>query len=158
MVLSSQALVKHKCVLCWFSSPAGVVTIQAIAAGVSLIVTYHPRPFAKFKRLTTEDVTQRIVLWCVVAGIAVWSPHTACDAAKGGVNDWLAAGVSGGGPTVPVAQAAGEAQGTGSGRIATLPAPISAGELVARVKVGSFLSQQPFARSIRTNTDCSSVP
>ena len=58
--------------------------------GAKLIVTYHPRPFGKFNKLTRDDTTQRIVLRCARAGVAVYSPHTALDAAPGGINDWLA--------------------------------------------------------------------
>ncbi|EKX42302.1 hypothetical protein GUITHDRAFT_111577 [Guillardia theta CCMP2712] len=63
---------------------------EALSAGAKLIITYHPRPFGSFKRLNLSDVTQRIVLRCARAGICVYSPHTACDNASGGVNDWLA--------------------------------------------------------------------
>ena len=45
---------------------------EALAAQASLIVTYHPRPFTKFKRLSATDTTQRIVLRCARA------PHRAC--------------------------------------------------------------------------------
>jgi len=37
---------------------------EALDKGASMIVTYHPRPFMSFKRLTRSDVTQRIVLRC----------------------------------------------------------------------------------------------
>lgn len=67
---------------------------EAVASDVGLIVSYHPRPFSGLKRLTPDDVTQRIVLRCVQKDIWVYSPHTACDNAAGGVNDWLAAGVT----------------------------------------------------------------
>jgi hypothetical protein len=32
---------------------------------------------------------------CASAGILVYSPHTACDCAKEGMNDWLAKGYPG---------------------------------------------------------------
>ena len=37
---------------------------EAIAEGASLIITYHPRPFNKFKKVTNEDPTTNIVLTC----------------------------------------------------------------------------------------------
>jgi dinuclear metal center YbgI/SA1388 family protein len=67
---------------------------EAVASEVGLIVSYHPRPFSGLKRLTPEDVTQRIVLRCVQKDVWVYSPHTACDNAARGVNDWLAAAVT----------------------------------------------------------------
>jgi dinuclear metal center YbgI/SA1388 family protein len=67
---------------------------EAEAMEVGLIITYHPRPFSGLKRLTPDNVTQRIVLRCVQKDIWVYSPHTACDNAASGVNDWLAAAVT----------------------------------------------------------------
>ena len=112
---------------------------EALAAGATLVVTYHPRPFGKFKRLVRDDVTQRIVLRCVRAGVAVWSPHTACDNAAGGVNDWLASGLADGGsasirPVKGIGDRARGLEGVGNGRIFELATPISVGELLAKVK------------------------
>lgn len=63
---------------------------EAIKAGVGMIVSYHPPIFSPMKSLTDSDVKQRIVLNAAAAKIALYSPHTALDAAPGGVNDWLA--------------------------------------------------------------------
>eukprot|EP00961_Rhodomonas_salina_P177206 2389321-Rhodomonas_salina.1 len=63
---------------------------EAMSKKAKLIITYHPRPFGSMKKLGRGDITQRIVLRCARAGIVVYSPHTACDNAAGGVNDWLA--------------------------------------------------------------------
>jgi putative NIF3 family GTP cyclohydrolase 1 type 2 len=52
------------------------------------IVSYHPTPFRSFKKVVCSDRTSRIVLECVANGIAVYSPHTASDAAVGGVNEY----------------------------------------------------------------------
>ena len=49
-----------------------------------------PFIFRGLKSLTLADPHQRIVLRLAQHNIAVYSPHTAVDAAKGGVNDWLA--------------------------------------------------------------------
>ena len=51
--------------------------------------------------MTTAKVKQRIALRAAAAKIAIYSPHTALDAAVGGVNDWLAQAV-GKGITVPI--------------------------------------------------------
>ncbi len=66
---------------------------EALAAGVQLIVAYHPPIFGGLKRLTTTHPQQRTLLRAIRAGIAIYSPHTSLDAAPGGVNDWLADGV-----------------------------------------------------------------
>ncbi|KAK4242901.1 GTP cyclohydrolase 1 type 2/Nif3 [Achaetomium macrosporum] len=66
------------------------VAEEAIAKQVSVIVSYHPFIFRGLKSVTLNDPHQRIVLRLAQHNIAVYSPHTAVDAALGGVNDWLA--------------------------------------------------------------------
>lgn len=66
---------------------------EAVRQKAQLIVAYHPPIFKPLERLTTLDVKQRIILRAARKGIAVYSPHTALDAAEGGVNDWLASGL-----------------------------------------------------------------
>jgi dinuclear metal center YbgI/SA1388 family protein len=68
----------------------GEVLEEAIAAKAQMIVSYHPPIFEPLKSLTDETEKQSIALQAAGAGIAVYSPHTALDAAPGGVNDWLA--------------------------------------------------------------------
>lgn len=63
---------------------------EAIDSRAQLVVAYHPPIFAPLKRLRSSAPKERIVLECARRGIAVHSPHTALDAAPGGVNDWLA--------------------------------------------------------------------
>ncbi|UCD75212.1 MAG: Nif3-like dinuclear metal center hexameric protein [Phycisphaerales bacterium] len=69
---------------------------EAIEAKVKMIIAYHPVIFEPFTRLTDATTRQRIVLEAARAGISVHSPHTALDAAPGGVNDWLAEGLGSG--------------------------------------------------------------
>jgi len=66
---------------------------EAIDAGAALIVAYHPPLFTSFRRLTRSEAKHRIALRCIERRMAVYSPHTALDAAAGGVNDWLAGGL-----------------------------------------------------------------
>ncbi|KAK4463272.1 protein NIF3 [Cladorrhinum samala] len=66
------------------------VAHEAIAKSASVIVTYHPFIFRGLKSITLSDPHQRIVLLLAQHNIAVYSPHTAIDAAPGGLNDWLA--------------------------------------------------------------------
>ncbi len=68
-----------------------VEAIQDNSTGI--IVSYHPPIFPSVSSLTLRDPIQRALLQCASAGIAVYSPHTALDAVKGGVNDWLASGI-----------------------------------------------------------------
>ncbi len=66
---------------------------EALAGEIQMIISYHPPIFEPFKALTDATERQRLVLEAAAAGIAVYSPHTALDAAPGGVNDWLAEGL-----------------------------------------------------------------
>ena len=66
---------------------------EAIEAGWRMIVSYHPPIFEPLAALTDAVPKQRIALEAVRAKIAVYSPHTALDAAPGGINDWIASGL-----------------------------------------------------------------
>jgi dinuclear metal center YbgI/SA1388 family protein len=62
------------------------VLAEATARSCALIVAYHPPLFRPVTRLAAGHV----VFDAIRAGIAVYSPHTALDAAPGGTNDVLA--------------------------------------------------------------------
>lgn len=64
------------------------VVDEAVARKTRLIVAYHPVIFEPLKRITGKLAA------LVENRIAVYSPHTALDAAPGGVNDWLADGLA----------------------------------------------------------------
>lgn len=66
------------------------VVEEAVGLRADLIVAYHPVLFEPARRLVWEDLSHRAVLRAIRAGISIYSPHTALDAAAGGVNDWLA--------------------------------------------------------------------
>jgi len=65
------------------------VTQEAIRKNVDWIIAYHPPIFSGLKTLTRKDPLTSALLDLLQAGISVYSPHTALDAAKGGVSDWL---------------------------------------------------------------------
>lgn len=67
------------------------VVDEAIAAKADLIMAYHPPIFRSISRLHGHGSgTDAHVFRCIAAGIAVYSMHTALDAADGGTNDVLA--------------------------------------------------------------------
>ena len=74
---------------------------EAIEAGATLIVAYHPLIFSPLTALTIDDPKQRVVLRAAQHKIGVYSPHTALDSIEGGVNDWLCNGL-GDGQRVPI--------------------------------------------------------
>jgi dinuclear metal center YbgI/SA1388 family protein len=64
---------------------------EAIEAKAQLIVTHHPILFRPVQRLTTATPEGRMLLALARAGVAVYSPHTAFDNTRGGINDMIAA-------------------------------------------------------------------
>ena len=75
------------------------VVAEAVAQKASLIVAYHPPIFEPIANLVTGkpgDWRQRTITELIRRRIAVFTPHTALDAAVDGVNDWLAAGLGAG--------------------------------------------------------------
>jgi dinuclear metal center YbgI/SA1388 family protein len=62
---------------------------EAIERGAELLIAYHPPLFRGLKRLRARSAEEHLLLRALDAGLSVYSPHTALDAALGGVNDWL---------------------------------------------------------------------
>ena len=66
---------------------------ECVALKADTIISYHPPIFSGLRRLTRDRELSAIVLEAVRRGMAIYSPHTALDAAPGGVNDWLIGGL-----------------------------------------------------------------
>ena len=81
----------HRVVLTIDMTPA--VYDEAIENGADVIVAYHPPIFSGLKSLWPRDPKIACVIDAVRRGLAVYSPHTALDAAPGGINDWLIDGL-----------------------------------------------------------------
>jgi dinuclear metal center YbgI/SA1388 family protein len=69
------------------------VMAEAVRNRCDLIVAYHPPLFEPVQTLTTATWKQRLLREAVRRDIAVYSPHTALDAATDGINDWLIRGL-----------------------------------------------------------------
>jgi dinuclear metal center YbgI/SA1388 family protein len=108
------------------------VVSEAEELGASLIIAYHPPIFQGLKRLRSSVPGERALLRCAARGTAIFSPHTALDAAPGGVNDWLldALGPGERGPCLPHATDAR----FGQGRFVKLTMPMTLPTAVARIK------------------------
>lgn len=63
---------------------------EAVEAEASLIVTHHPVLFRAAKRITAGNSEGKMLLSLIRAGVAVYSPHTAFDNTRGGINDLIA--------------------------------------------------------------------
>ncbi|MHC4217425.1 MAG: Nif3-like dinuclear metal center hexameric protein, partial [Planctomycetota bacterium] len=66
---------------------------EALDGGSRMVMAYHPPIFEPLIRLTDATARQQIALEAARGGVAVYSPHTALDAAPGGINDWIAKGL-----------------------------------------------------------------
>lgn len=115
------------------------VVAEAERLGSKLVIAYHPPIFQGLKRLRRSQPSESVVLRCAAAGIAVFSPHTALDAAPGGVNDWLTEAFGAGerGPCVPNALEARY----GQGRFVRLDEAVSLSDAIRALKRHLGLSQ-----------------
>ncbi|CEP62946.1 uncharacterized protein LALA0_S06e07536g [Lachancea lanzarotensis] len=67
------------------------VAQEAVNHGCNLIMSYHPFIFPSWKRISPWSNPQhQSAVKLIQHGISVYCPHTAIDAAKDGVNAWLA--------------------------------------------------------------------
>ena len=113
--------------------------VEAIERGANLIVSHHPLPFKPLDRVTSDTTAGSILLDLIRADIAVYSPHTAFDSARDGINQSLARGLSmrGIGTLVPEAtpaQVSPCAGALGAGRWGWLDDEMTLGQLMERVK------------------------
>ena len=104
------------------------VVDEAVRGGYDCIISHHPFIFKGLKALDDEGAISAKAIKLIGAGISVMSFHTRLDAAEGGVNDTLCA-LLGLCDLSPIFE-----EGIPLGRIGTLPSPLSAEELAARVK------------------------
>lgn len=71
------------------------ILAEAVSLRCSGVIAYHPPIWDPLKRITDATNKERIVLKAIHAHLAVYSPHTALDAAPAGLTDWLCEGISG---------------------------------------------------------------
>jgi dinuclear metal center YbgI/SA1388 family protein len=114
---------------------------EAIEEKADLIVTHHPLPFMAMKRLTTDTTPGRLLWDLISAKISIYSPHTAFDSAREGINQRLAVGLGlrGISPLVPEQKGTGtelrsEPVPMGSGRWGWLEESITLADLGERLK------------------------
>jgi dinuclear metal center YbgI/SA1388 family protein len=123
------------------------VADEAEALGAKLVIAYHPPIFSGLKRLRSSQPSESPILRCIAHGIAVFSPHTALDAAPDGVNAWLleAFGAGERGPCVanPIDARYGQ------GRFVRLKEPLLLADAVDCIKRHLGLSQLRVAAAPR---------
>lgn len=106
---------------------------EAIAVGADAILAYHPLIFGGVKRLVLRSPHHRIILRCLEAGLPLYAPHTALDAAPGGMNDWLIDGLGPIASRRPIEPAQSD-PAAGMGRVGELVEAVPLATLIRRVK------------------------
>lgn len=66
---------------------------EALEKKADFILSYHPLIFRPMKHITWETWKECLVIRALERRVAIYSPHTAYDAAPQGVNNWLAKGL-----------------------------------------------------------------
>lgn len=116
------------------------VVEEALKNKASFIIAYHPFIFRGIKAVNLSNPQHDSLVKLIQAGISVYCPHTSIDAAEGGVNDWLADGISNNNevkprkPLTPNKVSPKGHENGGMGRFVQLKEPISMKTLVERVK------------------------
>lgn len=110
---------------------------EAIESHVDLIVCHHPIPFKPLARITDDTTTGNILLRAIEAGIAVYSPHTAWDNARTGINQQIAEtlGLEAIKPLQGFTQAATCDESLGVGRYGKLSNSSTIESTLARIRV-----------------------
>ncbi|WP_437223909.1 Nif3-like dinuclear metal center hexameric protein [Planctomicrobium sp. SH661] len=110
------------------------VAEEALAGGANLILTHHPILFRPVQKLTTATSEGRMVLKLLKQGIAVYSPHTAFDSARDGINQSLAEQL-GLQNIQPLRRSAVPGlEDLGAGRWGRLQTPVTLRELIAKLR------------------------
>ena len=118
---------------------------EAIEHEVDLVLAYHPPIFASLKRLRIDVPSESSLLRSLAAGLTVYSPHTALDAAEGGMGDWLV-GALGPGRSRPIVARVGEPK-LGTGRFIELDVPVALDEACRRIKAHLGLTSLRLSRA-----------
>ncbi|KAG7665096.1 NIF3 [[Candida] subhashii] len=128
------------------------VADEAVSKKANVIMAYHPFIFRGLKSITTVDPQQRSLIKLIQNNISVYSPHTAVDSARGGVNDFLVEGITNGAKvesSLPIEQDANESE-CGMGRLVTLGESKTLAELVKNAKASLGLK---YVQVVQSSSD-----
>lgn len=106
------------------------VLAEAARGRAALLVAYHPPIFEPLRSLDAGQPRLGALLTALQRGLSVYSPHTALDAAAGGLADWLA-GVVAGGRSTAALRPCGDGE---FGRVVELSRPVTLATLLQRCK------------------------
>ncbi len=120
LILGDPELPVRKVMTCLTVTPESAQ--EAIAEKADLIVSHHPLPFRKTRRITTESTATKLVWELARAGVSIYSPHTAFDSTVSGINAMLCERL-GVGDMRSLIPNRDEPEGPGAGRVGKLSAP-----------------------------------
>lgn len=112
------------------------VADEAASEQCDLIVSHHPLMFKPVQRITADTPEGRILLTLIRHDVAVYSPHTAFDSARAGINQGLAEklGLENIAPIRLIDDDLPDGAVLGSGRWGTLKASVTLEEFCNHVK------------------------
>ncbi len=105
---------------------------MAIRSRANLIITHHPLTISGVRTFTSSTIEGEVLHRAIVAGIVIYSSHTALDSCKGGLNDYLARSL--GVLDCEVLVPSSVDSEVGLGRVGRLEYELTAEQLAARVK------------------------
>lgn len=130
LLMGDRAAEVQRVMTCLTLTPASVA--EAVRERAELVISHHPLPFKPVQRLTTDNTPGRL-LWELAGGkVAVYSPHTAFDSAREGINQRLATGI-GLTDIRPLIPAPADPEGLGSGRVGRPAKPLLCAEFGGQV-------------------------
>jgi len=106
---------------------------EAIGRKADLIVSHHPMPFRPLKRITTADTVGRLIWSLAASRIAIYSPHTAFDSAREGINQLISEGI-GLQKILPLIESVDLGADLGAGRWGSAPGPVDLQQLADDTK------------------------
>ncbi|EJS43834.1 nif3p [Saccharomyces arboricola H-6] len=133
------------------------VAQEAVDANCNVIIAYHPFIFPSWNRLNPLTNPQHeTAIKLIQNGISVYCPHTAVDAARGGVNDWLVKGLNNG-DSVAKSYALETVSGendelVGYGRFVEFNKDVSLKEIIENVKRALRISHVQVASAAMLST------
>lgn len=116
---------------------------EALDERAELIVSHHPFPFRAVHRITRDTPSGRLLYDLIAGHVAIYSPHTAFDSARHGINQRLAEGLQlvDIAPLVPAPATDASLVGAGTGRQGRLSPAQTLTDFAAHVQRWLGLSQ-----------------
>jgi GTP cyclohydrolase I len=113
-----------------------ITVSEALAEKADLVIAHHPLPFRPISKIVTSTTTGRTLWELTRAGVAIYSPHTAWDNARQGINVQLAdiIGLGGLNPLTPTQATSAECIGLGTGRVGELEVAEPIDEIIRKLQ------------------------